>query len=41
MSKLRKIEEDIELLFKEVYERDDYLKANINRYYLNEIIKIP
>ncbi len=30
MSKLRKIEE--------VYERDDYLKANINRYYLNEII---
>jgi hypothetical protein len=33
MSKLRKIEE--------VYERDDYLKANINRYYLNEIIKRP
>ncbi len=28
MSKLRKIEEDIELLFKEVYETDYYLKWN-------------
>ena len=34
----KKIERDINIQINDVYERDDYLKANNNRHYLNEII---
>ena len=34
----KKIERDINIQINDVYEKDDYLKANNNRHYLNEII---
>ena len=38
IDKLILIENNIKLLFNNLHEKDDYLKANNNRHYLNEII---